>query len=842
MRATEWKKTILLAASLLWVLLSIAQGDTASKAPKRGVPRPYKEVITNKAISEAGLFKVHRLEDRWFFEVPDSLLEREILVVNRVSKAATGIRMTEVGYSGDQIGENVIAFSKGPNNKLFIKSISYLQRSVDSTQNGMYRSVLNSNIQPIVAAFDIKTYSPDSTGSVIDVTDYVNGDNDILFFNALYKPKFEIGALQADKSYIQSIRSFPLNIEIRTLKTYGNAIPILSSTKTFELNSSMVLLPKVPMRSRYFDERVGYFATGYYDFDSDPQSVQSKSVITRWRIEPKDEDINKYERGELVEPKKPIVFYIDPATPRKWIPYLIQGVTDWQKAFEKAGFKNAIYALEAPTNDPEWSLEDAGHNAIVYKPSTEKNASGPHVHDPRSGEIIETHINWYHNVMSLIHDWYMIQAGAIDPKARSMEFDDSLMGQLIRFVCSHEVGHTLGLLHNFGASSTVPVDSLRSKRWVEANGHTPSIMDYARFNYVAQPEDSISELGIFPRIGVYDEWAIQWGYRWFSPDQPEKQVDSFLNKWVISSQNRSNSLWFGQERAMEFDPRCRAEDLGDNAMKASFYGIQNLKRIIPHLIEWTKEPGQGYNDLMRMYNAIVKQYTQYLFHVASNVGGFMVNAKTSDQPGNVMQFVAKERQQDAVFFLRDQLFNEPTWLMDPKIYSVTGVAGGGYEIYQMADVQQKVIKKVLSHTTLGMLLRFQIFSPSKAYTVKNLLDDLRTSIWSEIYSQKAISMYRRSLQKVYTEQLAKLILEPDMAGRNTWSEQGYAKYNSYTDIPALIKIQIQTLINQIDKALPAYKDELTKYHLKDVREQLKEALHPSKNLKVSAVSTSGNQN
>ncbi|MGZ8538222.1 MAG: zinc-dependent metalloprotease, partial [Flavisolibacter sp.] len=478
-------------------------------------PKPYSEVITNKARTTRGLIIAHRIDDKYYFEIPDSLLNREILIVNRISKAPAGQRAGFLGYAGDQISDNVVSFEKGPNNRIFLRSISHQERGGDSA--GMYQSVRNSNLQPINAAFNIAALRTDSITqakySVIELTDYLMGDNDILFFDARTKRALGLSQYQRETSYIIDLKSFANNVEIQTVKTYMRTPPATpgqttvsfgtttGSPTTFELNSSMVLLPKTAMKPRYFDPRVGYFATGYTDFDANPQGVEQIRMITRWRLEPKPQDVDKYMRGELVEPQKQIVYYIDPATPKKWIPYLIAGVNDWNVAFEKAGWKNAITSKLAPTNDPSWSLEGAGYSAIVYKPSDVANASGPHVHDPRSGEILESHINWYHNVMDLLHNWYFIQTAAVDPTARSMRFPDSLMGQLIRFVSSHEVGHTLGLRHNYGSSSTVPVENLRNKAWVEANGHTPSIMDYARFNYVAQPEDNISQKGLFPRIG-----------------------------------------------------------------------------------------------------------------------------------------------------------------------------------------------------------------------------------------------------------------------------------------------------------------------------------------------------
>ncbi len=432
--------------------------DTVRKSEKL---KSYKEVITDKAITKTGLITIHQIEKTYYFEIPDSLFGRDLLVVNRIKSGAAGGRVQGFGYAGDEYGESVMQFTKGPDHKVFLKKISFLEQSNDSTANGLYRSVLNSNIQPIIAAFDAKTISLDGKNTVIDVTDYVNSDNDGLFFNNDFKKVLKLGAFQKDKSYVKSINTFPINIEITTVKTYQKTD---AGFTTYELNNSIILLPKTPMQPRYADPRIGYFSADYVDYDWDPQRVEQTSMITRWRLEPKDEDIAKYQRGELVEPKKPIVFYIDPTTPKKWIPYLIQGIDAWQKAFEKAGFKNAIYGLEAPKNDSTWSIDDATHNVLVYKPSDISNARGLHVHDPRSGEIIESHINWYHNVMALVHDWYMVQAGPSDPNARKMEFDERLMGQLIQMVCTHEIGHALGLMHNFGASSTVPVDSLRSKK------------------------------------------------------------------------------------------------------------------------------------------------------------------------------------------------------------------------------------------------------------------------------------------------------------------------------------------------------------------------------------------
>lgn len=829
----QYIKNCLFILSIFISPVYLAAQNEAAKTDSskpRSLVKPYNTVITAKAKTSNGFFKVHKIDDRYFFEIPNSLLGRDLLVVNRISKAAEGMKAKMFGFAGDQINENVIRFVKGPNNKVFLKSISYTDVAKDSSADGMYHSVMNNNLQPVVAAFDVKAFARDSMGVVIDITDYINGDNDMLFFNAASKLNLHLGLLQADKSYISSLAAYPMNIEIKTMKTYMKAVqPILTSGagfSSYELNSSIVLLPETPMPSRSYDARIGYFATGYTDFDANPQGVEKASMITRWKLEPKEEDKEKYLKGELVEPKTPVIYYIDPATPKKWVPYLIQGVNDWQKAFEKAGFKNAIIAKEAPADDSSWSIEDARHNVIVYKPSPVPNASGPHVHDPRSGEIMETHINWYHNVMQLLHHWYFIQAAAVDPRARTMKFSDELMGQLIRFVSSHEVGHTLGLRHNFGSSSTVPVMNLRNKVWLEANGHTPSIMDYARFNYVAQPEDSISEIGLFPRIGDYDKWAIEWGYRWW-PEMNKEAEKTKLNKWIIT-RLKDKRLWFGDEQDTN-DPRSQNEDLGDDAMKAGTYGIKNLQRIVPNLTEWTKEANEGYGSLNEMYKEVVSQYARYVGHVVKNIGGIMTTPKTVEEKGNVFEYVSKEKQQSAMYFLQAQLFTTPTWLLNKKIFSFSGTADGA----SVSNLQNSILGKLISSSTIDKLLKFEAYDATHAYTAVMMLNELKKGIWSELPAHLAIEVQRRNLQKMYVEAIT-AILNPPLSGDNpspgrlqdVLSAAGGVNKNS--DILSIIKGHAKSLTAEIKIALPFAKDEMTKLHLQDCLERLHEALNPKR--------------
>jgi Met-zincin/Domain of unknown function (DUF5117)/Domain of unknown function (DUF5118) len=805
----------------------------------RIAPKPYKEVITDKARTDEGLFKVHRVDDKWYFEIPDSLMNRDILIVTRLSKAAAGMSNGFSGYAGDIVNNNVIRFDKGPANKVFVRRISFDNRATNP--DGMFTAVRNSTVQPIMQSFNVSAFGKDSVtntnSTVIEVTDYVNGDNDVLFFNPGAKASLQVGVYQADRSYINTIKSYPVNIEIKTVKTYNRGAasfgaapnpfaPPSSGAFTVELNSSMLLLPKVPAKARFFDPRVGFFARGYLDFDANPQGVKVQAMAVRWKLEPKEEDVEKYLRGELVEPKNPIIYYIDPATPKKWVPYLIQGVNDWQVAFEKAGFKNAIMGKVAPTpqEDSTWSLEDARFSAIVYKPSEVQNASGPNVHDPRSGQILESHINWYHNVMQLLRNWYFIQASPNDKGAQKMVFDDALMGELIRFVSSHEVGHTIGLRHNYGSSSTVPVDSMRNKAWVEANGHTPSIMDYARFNYVAQPEDNISRIGIFPRIGDYDKWAIEWGYKWLPQFKAGADEVAYLQQ-LTTERLKNKRHWFGTETNPD-DPRSQNEDLGNDAMKASLYGIKNLQRIVPNLMTWTKQPNETYEGLDEIYSQVVGQFGRYMGHVAKNVGGIYETPKMVEQEGAVYEFTPKATQKEAVNFLSAQLFTTPTWLINNDIFSRTG------ENPQVVigNRQESIINRLISSSTMTKLFVTEATIGNNAYKATDLMDDLRRSIFSELVTKKATDVYRRNLQKMFVERIISLL----PGGASPFTTAGFGLTFTVspslniknTDAYSILKGTLRTLRADIRAAIPLTTDAMTKLHLQDLNDRLTDILEP----------------
>ncbi|MFZ9661347.1 MAG: zinc-dependent metalloprotease, partial [Chitinophagaceae bacterium] len=631
---------------------------------------------------------------------------------------------------------------------------------------------------------------------------------------------------------------YPINTEIRTVKTLSaspalpgapGGMPSISlraanaaGAVTMETNTSLLLLPAKPSAKRKYDQRIGYFADEYSVYDDNQQKVEENRFVVRWKLEPKPEDVEKWKAGALVEPVKPIIYYIDPATPKKWRKHLIAGVNDWQKAFEKAGFKNAIMGKEWPENDSSMSLEDARFSVIRYFASPIQNAYGPNAHDPRSGEILESHIGWYHNVMDLLHDWYFVQASTSDSAARKMTFDDDLMGDLIRFVSSHEVGHTLGLRHNMGSSSRTPVEKLRDKAWVEANGHTASIMDYARFNYVAQPEDKISRIGLYPRIGDYDLWAIEWGYG-YAPGKDEEEQQKFLNKKYNEGLAKNPRIWFGSyEFGNLADPRTQSEDLGDNSMKASEYGIRNLKLIMSNLQSWTKEEADNYSNLNKMYGQVVTQFQRYVGHVMRNIGGYYETAKTIEQQGDIFEVVPKALQKDAVSFIQKQLLATPNWMLDKNILNKISTPNGDY----LGNMQDQVLSNMLSSSRLGRMStinnRFD-----NSYTIDEYFNDLEKGLFSELSNRAKIDGYRRNIQKSYVDRIIGLITNNTGASATITSMGiSYGPDIKKTDVSSIARAHLISLKNEINAASVSYADKISKYHLEDLSDRIKQALNP----------------
>ena len=814
--------------------LSPPVADTSAAAgakkepPAKTGPKSFKEFITKKAVTQKGVFTVHLQDDKFYFDIQDSLLGRELIAVTRYAKVAGGARK----YGGEQVNEQTIQFEKGPNNRIFMRVVSLISRA-DSTQT-IAKAVKNSYLDPIVAAFDVKAYGKDSTSSIIDVTDFFKGDNQAVSLSSFEKRNFNLTGLASDRSYIETIKSYPINIEVKTVKTYnasasmpgspagGSFIPAAANAGavTFELNTSILLLPKTPMSRRLFDSRVGYFADNFVEYSDDQQKVKNQVFAVRYRLEPKPQDLEKYKRGELVEPIKPIIYYVDPATPKKWVPYLIAGVNDWNAAFEKAGWKNAIQGKEWP-NDSTMSLEDARFSVIRYFASDIENAYGPQVHDPRSGEILESHVGWYHNVMSLVHDWYMVQTAAVDPAARKMHFDDELMGNLIRFVSSHEIGHTIGLRHNMGSSSKTPVEKLRDKTWVEANGHTASIMDYARFNYVAQPEDKIAQSGLFPRIGDYDKWAIQWGYTYtgINDAQEDRKIN---NKWIIDNLSKNPRVWFGGEGRND-DPRAQTEDLGDNSMLASEYGIKNLKRIIVNLPEWTKEEGDRYENLSQMYGQVVGQFSRYMGHVLRNVGGVQETFKSVEEKGDVYTPTTVATQKQAMQFFHTQLFTTPKWLMDASILNKFANPASNERVQ---TIQTSILKSLLDKGRLYRITTSQTRFGASSYALNEMMDDLRKGLFSDV--SKA-DIYRRNLQKTFVSQLDEM-LNPSASAASAAAGMIRIGVPSVdvenTDLVSEAKAQLKKLAASLQAAKATATDANAVNHINDLQDRIKQALDP----------------
>ena len=644
-KTKQMKKLLLLVC----MAAMISPGAQAKKKSK--VTKPVKKEVRQPAVK--GLFNVQKHKDDYYFQIPDSLLGRLFLTTTRYISTPVDAGV----YGGELANEQVLYWEK--NNKQMLLRAHLYDIRVKSDDK-IATAVANCTQDPIVYATKIDSTLTDSTGVKfysINVTNMFNSDNAVLSLAESSKSELGVTAFKKDLSYIERISTFPINTEIVTIKTYGSKastrIPAgkITGNITLKVNTSFVLLPKEPMACRSYDPRVGYFTEEFTDFGDDQQQVKRRQVISRWRLEPKD--IEAYRRGELVEPVKQIVYYIDPATPKKWVPYLIAGVNDWNAAFEKAGFKNAICAKEWP-NDSTMSLEDARYSVIRYLASDISNAYGPHVSDPRSGEIIESHVGWYHNVMQLLHAWYQTQVGAVDKRAQKPVFDDELMGQLIRFVSSHEIGHTLGLRHNMGASHATPVEKLRDKEWLEEHGHTASIMDYARFNYVAQPEDGVTYAGLFPRINDYDKWAIEWGYRYFPDSKGERDERLTLNNMIINKLKESPRYWFGGE-GTDNDPQAQTEDLGDDAMKASTYGVKNLKRIMANIQKWNYEEADMDANLKFAYKNVINQMGRFYGHVQKNISGVYHDYKSADQEGPVYTPVGKDVQRRALALLNENM-------------------------------------------------------------------------------------------------------------------------------------------------------------------------------------------
>ena len=761
--------------------------------PKKKEETEYEKLIKKGGVTTEGLFRVRHIEDKYYYEVPDSLLGRMLLFVTRF----TAVPQQFGQFAGEEITHCTLYFEQRDTTQLLLRQ--YVLSHLSDPNDQITRTLEKSTIDPMVMSFKVIGRNEEKDASLIEVTGLFKGDSQLTSLSGNTKTALKIGGLQADRTFIDTMKVYPTNIEIATTRTYGTSGTSSPASRTgymtMAFNTSMVLLPLEPMRKRLWDDRVGYFVNSFVRFSDDQHKTQHESFISRYKLVPKDK--KKYLRGELVEPEKQIVYYIDPATPKKWVPYLIQGVNDWNVAFEAAGFKNAIVAKELP-DDGSVSLDDARFSAICYLPSETENAYGPHIIDPRSGEIIEAHICWYHNVMNLLTKWYMVQCGPLDKHAQKMKFDDKLMGELIRFVSSHEVGHTLGLRHNMGASFATPVEKLRDKQWVEKNGHTASIMDYARFNYVAQPEDKISQKGLFPRINDYDKWAIKWGYQWrpeFKDEYEEKEKLMTETSKVLRGNQR---LWFGGE-GHSSDPRAQTEDLGDNSVKASEYGLMNLRRVMENLPQWTKQDNDQYDDLREMYRAVIDQFNRYRGHVMRNIAGREDNNMPGIEP---QSFTPKERQQEALEYVGRNIFTAPEWLYPENIIYKVGVNPSSNQ----NSMQEMLVNQLLSTSTLNSLC------DQGYYPVDEYLNDLFAQVWKPASGSQWQQKERRHLQRAYVQQLDRLLNPP-----------ANASFASLIDSRDALLYVLQHLnkIEQFCKSQGGQGDDISSLHFEELLRQIK---------------------
>jgi len=808
---------------LLFSLSLVTVATIQAQDKKKGGMKAYDEVITEKAVSDQGLFTVHHVDDKYLFEIPDSLFEREMLMVTRIARNTNNNR----SFGGQKANTQVLRWQKQAKH-VVVRVVSY--NIVADESLPVAEAVKNSNFEPVLYRFPIKTTNKETGATVIDATEMYSTDVKALGLPANVRKSYKISSVDMKKSFIESVNSFPKNINVHHVKTYKSTNPPSNSstgTVSVQMSNSMILLDKEPYKRRYFDERVGWFTSKQTDYGLDAQKSKTVTYLDRWRLEVKDEDLEKFNRGELVEPKKPIIYYVDRATPEEWKPYIKQGIEDWQVAFEAAGFKNAIIAMDPPTveEDPDWSPEDVRYSVVRYLASPIPNANGPHVSDPRSGEILESDINWYHNVMSLLQGWFFVQTAAINPDAQSVGFKDEVMGRLIRFVSSHEVGHTLGLPHNMGSSVAYPVDSLRSADFTQKYGTAPSIMDYARFNYVAQPGDD--GVALMPNIGVYDKYAISWGYRPIPEANTAADEKKILDQWILDHAGDPMYRFGHQQAGGVVDPSSQTEDLGDDAIKASQYGIANLKRIVPNLIEWTSKPGEDYSDLEEMYGHVVSQFNRYMGHVSSNIGGVYEYYKTSDQEGAVYTYVPKAHQENCLSFVQEQLFETPKWLIDQDILSRTQYSGITETIRKS---QVRTLNNILNPGRMTRMAENEALNGNQAYKLADMMGDLRQGVFSELSTGNEIDTYRRNLQRAYVERMNYLLTNAKDVTRK--SSSSYVKTTlvklNESEVTPMVKGELITLKDDLAKAAKKSKDNTQKYHLMDLSNRIDNILKETK--------------
>jgi hypothetical protein len=827
-------KLSLFTLLLILTVNHIHAQDTATvKRTESSKLKPYSEVIPAKAVTSNGLFSVHNVDDKYYFEIPDSLLNREFLFTTRLVKVPTGSPM----FGGELVNSIIVAFEKAAEDKLYLRVVTNV--AISDSSDAIARAVRNSNIDPIVMVIDVKAKGKNGNSSLIDVTDFVLKDNNITGFDPAAKKAMFLGGAAADRSFILSANSFSQNIEIKTVKTFslgaapkpteGNADAAAApastaSNVTMELSNSVMLLPKHQMSARHADPRVGYYSENYKVFSDAQQKVEEKTFIVRQRLEPKPEDMELYKRGELVEPKEPIVYYVDPATPKQWRPYIIAGINDWNEAFKAAGFKNAIIGKEWPENDSTMSLEDARCKLVRYFPSNNPIAYSPRIYDPRSGEILQTYIGWSHSKLKSLAEWYFVQASAVDPRARTMTFSTELMGALIRADISRQVGYSLGLKTNLIGSNAYPVEKLRDKNFVEANGFSASIMDNIHYNYVAQPGDKISAKGLVPKIGEYDKWAIKYGYTYTGNEDFDQEKKTVLG-WINKMQATNPKLKFSADGDVNpndpADPRSLSEDLSDNPVKAGEYALKNMKIVMANLLSWTREDMDMYDNTARMYDNVMDWWLMIMRHTFSQLGGVRQDVKTVEQPGDVYTPVSKEAQKQAMAFLQKEVFQTPKWLLDQNVLNKINKPAKREKLQRF---QVEALYQLMTPVRMYRMNAEEMrYGKQNMYSLDEMLTDIENSLWSELRSaQPIITAERRTLQKSWIENM-----NHTLTTAATPPPQGSTSPDlTNTDVPVIVRTHMQTIMKLCKAAAAKCKDPMTLAHIVYAQNKLSKLLDP----------------